>query len=160
VDLDVIDEFLIRYSAFFHRMLTVLECRSKSSIYTLQESLGERKTLRLFIILLSSSLYTSETVRCIHPKQFAVYIQNSSLYTPKTVRCIHPKQFAVYVQNSSLYTSKTVRCVHPKQFAVYIQNSSLYTSKTVLLVAYLRTWNQDVTETVAKADRQGIQSYM
>jgi hypothetical protein len=88
VDLDVIDELLKRYSAFFRRMLTVLECSSKSSIYTLQESLGERKTLKLFVILLSSSLYTT---------------------------------------------------------------------KTFLLVAFLRTRNQDVTETVAKVDRQGIQ---
>jgi len=91
VDLDIIDELLIRYSVFFHRMLIVLECRSKSSIYTLQDSLGESKTLKLFLILSSSSPCTT---------------------------------------------------------------------KAFLLVAFLRTRNHDVTERVAKVDRQGIQSYI
>ena len=87
VDLDLIDELLIRYSAFFHRTLTALECSSKSSIYTLQDCLGERKTLALLIIL---------------------------------------------------------------------SFSSLYSTKTILFVADFKTWNQDVTEIVPKADRQGI----
>jgi hypothetical protein len=91
VDIDVIDKILTRYSAFFHRMLTGSESSSKSSIYTIQESLGERKTLNFLIILSPSSPYTTRTVR---------------------------------------------------------------------LVAYLRTRNHDVTETIAKADRQGIQSYI
>lgn len=69
LDLDVIDELVIRYSAFFLRMLTVLECIGKSSIYTLQESLGERKTLKSLIVF--------HGVRYIQPKTvlFVAYLR-------------------------------------------------------------------------------------